>query len=247
MLVYIGFGLLLYFLQDNFLYYLTPETTDNKYHSFRLQSGSASLKIWQINPAREPAIIYFGGNGEDAYISLQQLELIFPDYTVYVVNYRGYGGSTGSPTEEGLLKDATAIYDEIKIKHQSVSAIGRSLGSGIAIHLAAHREISKLALVTPYDSITNVAQQAYPVYPVSWLLRSSYDSLDLAGKVSSQQILILIAEQDKIIPPVHAYKLAAAFSPSRLTNITIANAGHNSISASKDYPYHLSHFFNANK
>lgn len=168
---------------------------------------------------------------------------MFPNHTIYTVNYRGYGGSTGSPSQDGLFKDALSIYDHIVKKHQSISAIGRSLGSGIAIHLATQRDIHKLALITPYDSIASVAQATYPVYPISLLLKDHYDSLSMAGKLSSQ-ILMLIAEHDRVIPPAHAYKLAAAIPQPLLTRMIIPMTDHNNIAGPEEYSRYLSRFFN---
>ena len=126
--------------------------------------------------------------------------------------------------------------------HQSISTIGRSLGSGVATYLAVNRDIEKLALVTPYDSIANVAQQTYPVYPISWLLKDSYDSIGIANHIRSPT-MILIAEHDRVIPPAHAHNLATSVSARLLKIITIEDAGHNSISGSKEYVRQLRAFF----
>jgi hypothetical protein len=81
-----------------------------------------------------------------------------------------------------LFSDALAIYDRIKKDHQQIIAIGRSLGTGVAVYLAAQREIEKLVLVTPFDSLRSVAQEIYPIYPISLILKESYRSIEYAEK-----------------------------------------------------------------
>ncbi len=239
---YIGFGLVLYLLQDSLLYYPTAERVSSSFASFRLRSDGVSLKIWQANPGHEQAIIYFGGNSEDPEPALGMHSLISPGHTVYAMNYRGYGGSTGKPSQAGIFKDALNIYDHIKQWHSSISAIGRSLGSGVAIYLATERKIDRLALITPYDSILAVAEKQYPAYPVSLLLRDQYDSLSLASKIRNPTLL-LAAGQDRIIPPAHAENLVAVIPGPWGTQITMPQAQHHNIEQSEDYIRYLSGFF----
>ena len=92
------------------------------------------------------------------------------------MDYRGYGFSTGVSTEATLYRDALKLYDSVKSKHTRISLGGRSLGTAVATYVAAYREVSKLALITPFDSIVNVAQGKYPVYPVHLLLHDTFDS-----------------------------------------------------------------------
>ncbi len=166
---------------------------------------------------------------------------LFPDHAIYAVNYRGYGGSTGSPSQAALFQDALAIYDHVKANHLAVSTIGWSLGSGVATYLASERDINKLVLITPFDSILNVAKHQYPLYPIEQLLRDHYNSAAIAPKVDSK-VLILIAEEDRLIPPAHAEKLAKAFSESQRNVIRIPWVNHYNIGESQDYLRYLNSF-----
>lgn len=164
-----------------------------------------------------------------------------PDHTVYLVNYRDYGGSSGKPSETGLFADALNIFDHIKTKHTAISAMGRSLGSGITIYLASQRKIDQLILVTPYDSIEHVAQNSFPIFPMSFLLKDKYDSVSRTASITSPT-LILIAENDRIIPPMHALHLAKSFQSTNVTTKMIRDTGHNTISFSQEYLQHLYNF-----
>ena len=88
------------------------------------------------------AIIYFGGNAESMAQSSDEIARQFPAFTVYLMDYRGYGRSTGEPSEEGLYSDALKLYDTMKSKYESISIGGRSLGSGIAVYVASQRKVS---------------------------------------------------------------------------------------------------------
>ena len=154
--------------------------------------------------------------------------------TVYFVDYRGYGSSSGKPSEKALFIDALNIYDRLKTQHGKISVIGQSLGSGVAIYLATKRDIQKMILSTPYDSIESVAKSNYPFYPISLLLKEKYDSLTRASAVTTDT-LILIAEKDRIIPKKHAYKLASAFNTDLLTIVELPGVGHNTLTQHPHY------------
>ncbi|MFQ5983707.1 MAG: alpha/beta hydrolase, partial [Woeseiaceae bacterium] len=171
-LIYVGFCAFLYMTQRNALYYPTPEVQVTDATEVRLESDGETLKIWHLPNSNGPnAIIYFGGNAEDVSGNIPQFRNIFPGYAVFLVNYRGYGGSTGSPTEAGLYRDALTVFDEIHSRHKDVSVIGRSLGAAVATYLASVRDVQRLVLVTPFDSIENVAKGAFPIFPVSLLIK----------------------------------------------------------------------------
>lgn len=144
------------------------------------------------------------------------------------MNYRGYGGSSGRPSEEALYRDAEAVFDFAQARHRSVAVAGRSLGSGVATHLAAVRDVARLALITPADSFTSLASELYPVFPVSMLLRDRYDSLSRAHRIDCP-VLFLVAEHDEIIPLHSSKRLAAAIDPDLVTWRVIERATHNSI------------------
>lgn len=238
--VYLGIIVLMYLLQRQLLYFPTDAPTQTPVadgiaqQTVEFNNNGISLKGWVINPGQTRALLYFGGNAEQIEQNSGWFRRWLPHTSVYLINYRGYGHSSGKPTQNGLFSDALSIYDQIAAKHQHIIAMGRSLGSGIATYLAARRDISQLLLITPYDSIANVARQHYPYLPVGLLLKDHYASWKMADKVSADTLL-LIAEQDRVIPPAHAARLATYLVNSNTTSVLIDKAGHNDISAYPAY------------
>jgi pimeloyl-ACP methyl ester carboxylesterase len=226
---------LLYALQDWLIYHPTRDVSPPGAHAVLLKSNDAILKLWELHPQQPAAVLYFGGNAEDVSASLPDFAAAFPDRAVYLVNYRGYGGSTGRPSEGALIADAEAIFDWVAARHRRVAVIGRSLGSGIATALAASRPIERLVLVTPYDSIANVAAAHFPWFPVRWLLKDRYDSSRRVGEVRAP-VLALVAERDEVVPRARSDALIAAI-PARLRHaVVLTGATHNDIST---YPAYL--------
>ena len=164
---------------------------------------------------------------------------LFPEKAIYLVNYRGYGASTGIPTEAALIEDARIIFDHVSQSHTGISIVGRSLGSGVAMALAAEKIPERLVLITPFDSIVRLAQSSFPIFPVSFLLKDRYDSLSYAGSIS-MPTLLLIAERDEFIPIQHSKNLAAAIDPSTMT--VIEDATHNTIQDYDRYAHSLGGF-----
>lgn len=234
----------MYALQRSMLYFPTPEVQTDEAMAFRLINDGLSLKVWTTAEKSDRALIYFGGNSEDVSGFILKYKELFPNHTVYLHNYRGFGGSEGKPSEEGLFADALALYDHLAERHGSIDVIGRSLGTGVAVYLASQRKVYNLALVTPYDSITSVAVDQYPYLPVRRLLKDRFDSLARARMLTANTLL-LIAENDELIPVELSYKLAAALNPEHTKVITIDGVDHNSICESPSYDRELAGFFNA--
>jgi len=240
-LLYILLGVFLFFRQRSMIYFPTPEET-HRYAEESVTHDGETIKVIVLNPGREHAIIYFGGNAETVIYNAYDFEQSFPGHTVYLFNYRGYGGSSGRPSEKGIGSDALALYDTIRSSHSSISAIGRSLGSGVAVHLAAARDLRRLALVTPFDSIRSVAQRRFLIYPMRLLLLDQYDSLRRVKDIKAPTLAI-IAEHDSIIPRQHSLRLISAFPADQITTATIKDAGHNTLSDFPEYHQKLKDFF----
>jgi pimeloyl-ACP methyl ester carboxylesterase len=241
LLVYIGCCAYLYFAQRSIIYYPTPESRNVAAGDLRLDLDGATVQVWQLAADNKDAVIYFGGNAEDVALNTGEFARMFPDKAIYLVNYRGYGASSGAPSETALSADAQAIFDHVSQAHSNISVIGRSLGSGVAVFLAATRNVERLVLITPYDSMVKVAQSAYPIFPVSVLLKDRYDSLSHAGNISIPTLL-LIAERDEFIPMKSSSSLAAALDPSKTTVSVIGNARHNTIQNFDEYAIALADF-----
>ena len=241
-LIYAGFCVFMYVSQRNAIYYPTPEVHVPDVEDVRLESDGETLKIWRLaHTDKANAIIYFGGNAEDVSGNIPEFRHMFPQHNVYLVNYRGYGGSTGAPTELGLYADALAVFDELALRYTNIAVIGRSLGSGVATYLATQRDIDRLILVTPFDSIESVAKSAMPILPISLLLKDKFDS---AGRVADIKapVLVVTAENDEVIAMRHSDALIQAFPDTQVTVEVIADTGHNTIGASPHYARVLDRF-----
>lgn len=177
---------------------------------------------------RKAALLYFGGNAEDAAAALPALSRLYPDRTLYALHYRGYGGSSGRPTEAGLVGDGLALFDAVAATHPRILVLGRSLGSGIATQVAAQRPVEQVVLVTPYNSLLGLAADLYPWLPVKWLLKDRYESWRAAPRITAPT-RIVVAEQDHIVPRASSEALLAAFAPGVATFAVVTGTDHNSI------------------
>ncbi len=179
--------------------------------AWSFEHANVKLTGWFVpvaQPTRAPLVLYYGGNAQD--VAMTAASRTHRANTLYV-NYRGYGTSTGAPSEAALFADALAVFDAAAatLPHNgNVILHGRSLGSGVAVHVAAEREVTALVLITPYDSIANVAASRYWFVPVDYLLRHRFDSAARAADVTAPA-LVLIAGRDRIVPPQHAEALVA--------------------------------------
>lgn len=230
--VYLGFGAYLYAIQDSFFYYPVEKINTNLDEDI-FEHQDQKIRVTVVNRGQAKALMYFGGNAEDVDYNVEPFADLFPEYTVYLVKYRGYGGSSGEPSEQAFYADALFIADMLAEEHSSISVIGRSLGSAVATYLAANRSIDKLVLVTPFDSAKSVAQSLWPLYPVGLLLKEGYDSLSRVEQISAKTMLIA-AEQDEVIDMALSKRLAHAFG-SRANFYVIAEAGHNDLSLYPEY------------
>ncbi len=242
LLVYLGFGAFLYAFQRALIYRPTPAVAAAGYERITVPSGAEQLSVWRVNPGRAPATIYFGGNAEAVLGNADEFGRWFPDRTAYLVNYRGYGGSTGRPTEAGLYQDALAVFDRVAAEHSPIAVIGRSLGSGVATYLAVERPVGRLVLVTPFDSVERIAQELYPLYPMSLLLKDKFDSLTRA-KAIDVPTLLLIAAEDQMISIEHARRLAAGIDRRWVEQQIVEGADHFNISYRPGYRSALTDFF----
>lgn len=199
-----------------------------------LPVDGAQLRITTRPHDGDGALVYFGGNAEAVDASLPALAAAFPDRALYLMNYRGYGGSTGSPSETALMADGLALFDAARARHGHVVVMGRSLGSGVAVHVAAQRPVDALVLVTPYDSLLALARAQFPWAPVDWLLRDRYASTSRAPQVVAPTF-VLAAGQDEVIALRHTQALLRHFRPGVAELQVLPDASHNTILSHPDY------------
>lgn len=233
-LLYLAGCALLASFQRSLIYYPQPAISDSADATQLLPVADAQVRVTVRSPEAVRAIIYFGGNAENATLSLPELAQAFPDDAIYLMHYRGYGGSTGRPSEAVLQADALVLFDLVHEKHPKTIVIGRSLGSGIAIRVAARRPVLALILVTPYNSLLKLAQQQFPFLPVSWLLLDRYESWRYASEVRAPTLLIM-AEHDEVIPRTSTEELFPHFAQGVARLTIVRGASHNTVTQDPAY------------
>lgn len=229
---YLGALLYLYLQQRKILFHPTHITSPGK--GFYLGSGDDRIWVEVVNPNAPKALIYFPGNSESYWESPEELAKNFSGYTVYFPHYRGYGASSGTPSQAAFFTDALRLYDTIRDRHSSIVVLGRSLGSGVAIWLASKRPLTALILTTPYDSIRRLGQENYPLFPVSLIIKDPFESWRYAAEIEVPT-LILLAENDQVIPRRHSEALITSFRKVQPIVKTLPKTDHGHIIEEKDY------------
>lgn len=232
-LVYLGVCALLALFQRSLIYFPQPRS-NRAAPSIRLSVPDATLEITTRIRQRPDAVLYFGGNAEDVSWSVEELEAAYPDADLYLMHYRGYGGSSGRPSEAALFSDSLALFDLVLRDHGRVTVVGRSLGSGVAAFLASRRPVSRVVLVTPFDSVVALAARSFWFVPVRWLLRDKFESTRYAPDITAPTTIIA-AEHDAEVPRQHTEALLRHFRPGVAILKVVAGAGHNTIAGSPQY------------
>lgn len=223
-----------FFTQRAQIYFPTPVSAAPGAQALWVESQGARLKVWVVERAGSRALLYFGGNAEDVAGNIERFAEAFPEHSLYLANYRGYGGSSGRPSEAGLVADALAVFDNVRARHADVAVMGRSLGSGVAVQLAAERPAAQLVLVTAFDSMVNLAKEYFRWLPVGLLMRDRYDSVRRASKVNVR-VLVVIAGEDEIVPERRSRALVEAFRPGQAQVVIVPGVGHNTLDLSPQY------------
>ena len=224
----------MFLTQRGQIYFRTPASEAQGAEVLWLESQGERIKVWVVSRPAGRALLYFGGNAEDVAGNLESFASAFPDRSLYLVNYRGYGGSTGRPTEAGLVADAISVFDHVRREHADIAVMGRSLGSGVAVQLASVRPVERLVLVTAYDSLVNVARGHFWWLPVGLLMLDRYESVRLAPALTTRA-LVVIAAEDEVIPRPRTDALVAAFAPGLAEVVVVADVGHNTLDWSPRY------------
>lgn len=238
----VGVGVL-YFFQDRLIFFppSTPPESREKFepHAYRVRHGDIDLHGWFVRgqvTADKPLLVYYGGNAEEVSVNLYDFERFDAGAGLFI-NYRGYGDSGGKPSQASLCRDALFILDHVaaseKIPLSHMVLFGRSLGSGVAVYVASQRSVRGVILVTPFDSLTNVARHHYPIFPVRLLLKHPFNSLALAPAIPTP-MLMLVAARDEVIPNKYSVNLAQAWG-GPVRTVVIDGAGHNDIQLDQGY------------
>ncbi|MEL6583377.1 MAG: alpha/beta hydrolase [Pseudomonadota bacterium] len=195
--------------------------------SLTTSDGETLYAVYAPPRAGDLSLLMFHGNGMSATGLLPFGRVLSAEgYGVLLLEYRGYPKSTGRPSEDGLYLDADAGYAFLREADARVVAYGMSLGSGVAVDLAARVPVAGLILEAPFDSLTNVAAQRVPFLPVRLLLRHRFENLDKIGGVDAP-ILILHGEQDRVVPIENGRTLSEAAREAEF--VTFENGTHNNL------------------
>jgi len=180
-------------------------------------------------PARFTAIVFNGNAGNRAHRADLAAALREHGIAALLMDYRGFGGNPGAPTEDGLATDARAarayLLSRDDVDPARVVYFGESLGTAVATRLAAEHAPAALILRSPFATMTEVGQFHYPFLPVRWLLRDRYEAIDAIARVTSP-VLVIAGERDSIIPLDQSRRLFdAARAPKEM--LVIPGADHN--------------------
>lgn len=227
MVFYAALCALMFVVQDRFMFHPRGEIgppaafglDDFQRVAIRTEDGVDLVGWLHEAPTREKAVLFFYGNA-DALPPYAGFFRTFAEagYSVLGVNYRGYGGSSGAPSEQGFYQDADAALAFLgrRVPSEGVVVIGRSIGSGVAVDLAARNRVRAVALISPFTSVTDVAAKVFWYLPVRPLLRHRFDSLADISSVTAP-VLILHGDRDTLIPLAQGARLhEAANAPKRL-------------------------------
>jgi fermentation-respiration switch protein FrsA (DUF1100 family) len=204
---YVGALALLYVMQRDMLY-RPPQTVRTAPADAGLAAAEEivlatddgeKVIAWHVPPRDgKPIVMFFPGNGDVLATRGARLRALTEDGTgLLALSYRGYGGSSGHPTEKGLLLDVAAAFTFVAARYprERIVVWGFSLGTGPAVALAAQRPISKLVLEAPYTSTVDVAASVLPFMPVRALMKDQFHSDELIGKVTAP-LLVMHGERD---------------------------------------------------
>lgn len=192
--MYIIICVILYFFQDSLIFFPQPTLVDilsPNIQSLMIPTDGIMLEGYIERSFGTGSVLYFPGNAEEVSP--------FVGSTAYsgnliAFNYRGYGKSTGKPSEEALFHDALVIYDTLVasgfIDPKYTIIIGRSLGTGVASYLASKRPSSGLVLITPFDSLESVAQEKYAIFPIPILLKHRFLSTSYLKNFHGRSLII---------------------------------------------------------
>lgn len=231
--VYAGVCLFFAVFQRSFIYMPTPLTPEHA-GTLRLERPGATILVSRVERAGPKALLFFGGNAEDVSITVPKLADLFPDRAVYGLHYRGYSGSTGKPSEEALRADAQAVFQLVRERHADVMLVGRSLGSSLAVGLAADEPVTRLVLIAPFASILKIAKRTAPFLPMGLLLADRYESWRYAPRVTCPTLL-LAASHDEIVPMADTEQLHAAFQPGVATLLVMKGTDHNTVASVPEF------------
>ena len=234
--IYLAVGIILYFIQDKIIFHPQPLPQEYSFHfnqafkEINVRRGHGNLNIVQFFPKEKARgiVLYFHGN----MTNIERYARFSPvftrnNYEVWMIDYPGYGKTTGKRTEQTMYEDAILFYD-LAIKKtipENIIIYGKSLGTGVASYLASIKFCKQLVLETPYYSMTSMARNYAPLYPAS-LIRYSFPVYQYLKEVKTP-ITIFHGTSDRVVPYKQSQKLKKEVPSIEL--ITVPDGTHNNL------------------
>ncbi len=186
---------------------------------------------WWVPSGKEhaPVLLFFHGNGGNVSHRLEKLAVFHSiGADTLIIDYRGYGKSTGTPSEDGIYRDALAAHrwlvETRGVEPTRIVVYGESLGAAVAVHLASEAPTGGVIVESGFTSVTDIARKMFPFLPVHWIVKHKFNSIDKVHRINAP-LLILHSRQDELFEMTHPERLlAAAQSPKRLVEM---QGGHN--------------------
>jgi len=229
---YVGLLTLMYFFQRSLMYF--PDATRKPPAAAGLpqaeeviltSADGEKLVAWHVAPkGAKRLVIYFQGNAGGLNLRAGRFKWLIEDGTgLLALSYRGYGGSSGNPSEAGFIRDAIAAYDFAAARYPAKRIVlwGESLGTAVATALAAQRDVGALILDAPFTSAVDVGAAAYPFVPVRWFMKDTFHSDERIVHLDAP-LLVLHGEQDSVVPIAFGERLfKLAPEPKRMVRFPL--------------------------
>ncbi len=233
--IILGVFICLYISAAAYLYFTQKSKIFNKKYA-KIYLPKTAKHIWFVtddgtkleggyveNKKNAPLVLYFSGNANNVLEFLDHIAPEIKEYNFVGFNYPGYANSQGEPCEKCIYKYALEIFDKYKPEY----LIGRSLGSAVASYVAANRNIRGMLLITPIDSIVNIAKKKYPFFPVSFLLKYKFEAYKYLRRVLAP-VSVLLVKNDETVPKVSIRNVL--YSVVNLKDVeTVGGVGHGNI------------------
>nr|WP_210269954.1 alpha/beta hydrolase [Hyphomicrobium methylovorum] len=226
----------MYLAQRHFIYFPDPTRTapaaaglpSVSEEILQTPDGESIVAWYAAAQPGQPTLLYFHGNGGALELRNERIrKYLNRGRGMFMMSYRGFSGSTGSPSERANIADAKLAYDALVrkgIRPEDIIIYGESLGTGVAVQVASEKPVGGVILDSPFTSIAERAQQLYPWLPVGLLLQDRYDSIRYIGSVHAP-LLIVHGDADEVVPVDMGRRLFAAANEPKQLEI-IRGAGH---------------------
>jgi uncharacterized protein len=237
-IIYIAGGFILYFIQDLLLFHPKPLPQNHQFSfsqpfeevNIPIADRNLSIIKFKTDSSRKGLVLFFHGNMENVEHYRRYPSLFTKNgYEIWMIDYPGFGKSTGKRTEGTIYKDALLMYEKAtkEISRDSIIIYGKSIGTGAASYLASERGSKQLILETPYYSIDALAKYYFPIYPVMPMTKYAFPIYQYLKNVKSK-IIIFHGTEDGVVPYSQGKRLAE--ENNGIEFITIENGRHNNLS-----------------